>query len=338
MLAALPGMADTRLEGVAQALSIAVRGGLDAQLVDHLAKGVQPMALLRVLADRCVDPSGAIDESLRSTDPQLQRVAVSALRHADRARYLAWTEHAATSAEPTLAAAALPAALALGSQTIWPVVVRQADRDTMLYSALLGDDAQTQSLCALLDDEARRADALWALGFSGRVEAVDACVRWLGDPDVGRLAGEAFAGITGVDREDSELWISDEREPAPDEAGGDEPLPDLDEDLDTDLLGDPADDLPRPNPETLAAWWHGRRAAFATGRRYVEGQPVSGGGLLHGLRVAPSRRRHALALELLVRTRGRVVVPTRMLTAAQYPRLTAAANVPIEGDRPYPRL
>jgi len=70
----------------------------------------------------------------------------------------------------------------------------------MVYLATLDGPAALPVLTSSLAMEGRRPDALFALGFTGLRDAVEACVPYLDDaePPIAKLAGEAVAAITGV--------------------------------------------------------------------------------------------------------------------------------------------
>lgn len=95
---------------------------------------------------------------------------------------------------------------------------------------------ETAAIVDLLHPPETRAGALWALGFSGRPLAADACLPWLGDSAVAKLAGEAFSNITGLKLEGP--YVLPSTQPRQ------EPVPLEEEDLDADIAPRPEDDLP----------------------------------------------------------------------------------------------
>jgi uncharacterized protein (TIGR02270 family) len=181
-----------------------------------------------------------------------------------------------------------------------------------------GDERDVERLLELLSNEKLRPDVLWALGFSGRVAAADACVELMRNKPVAALAGESFSAITG-------LRIAEEYAAPREEE--DEALPPLEEDLAADLTPKPEDALPRPEPERVAAWWQQERQRLDAKQRYLAGQPFTPQALLDALSSAPMRRRHALALELALRSRGAIQVPTRAFVMPQLDALKAARSV-----------
>lgn len=342
LLDALSDHEGVAAQGIAQALALAERPDLDARLqavwgrADHGSR----RALLPVLASRGLDPGRALDELLVPGDPELRAVAFTAARYSDRARYLAWIEQAVTDPDPAVARAATSTGLVLGSAVAWEAIVRRArdtanvDRDALAAVALFGDPNAVTLLRQRVAATEGRADAMWALGFTGRVDAADACLSLLEDPDLGCLAGEAFAAITGLPRDESEYW-----DDAPVLDDDDEALPELHDDLEEDLEIPPEDELPVPKPGAIRAWWAERRPRFDPKHRYVLGRAATGAALLHALCVEPMRRRHLLAFELSVRTKGRATIRTEALGAVQRAMLKQLqALPPIDANRPYPRI
>ena len=169
------------------------------------------------------------------------------------------------------------------------------------------------------EDPAELAELLWAAGFSGRPSAIELALGLLDHPQLGALAGELICSIAGLSARDETLWLE---RPSPNE---DASLPPLElEDLDADLSLRPEDLLPQPNPEAFAAWWasEGRRSCAVP--RLLGGQPWTAAGLLHQLRRASLRRRHAWSLEIAIRSGGQLDVDTRGWAHAQLEQLRAA--------------
>ena len=108
-------------------------------------------------------------------------------------------------------------------------------------------------------------------------------------PDMARIAGEAFAMITGVDMVDENLegeW------PEGFETG---PTEDPD---DEDVEMDPDEDLPWPEPERIDKWWVENKNKFRNGRQYLCGQPATEQQCQHVLRYGYQRQRATAAIIL----------------------------------------
>jgi uncharacterized protein (TIGR02270 family) len=272
---------------------------------------------------------------LTHAEPQ---VAAAALRAVSRARLPlepAVLQRALDSKEPALREAAILAGLAGGHRASWAACQSAAEAREpeehglpLLLLGMSGDERDVKRLLELLSNEALRPGVLWALGFSGRVAAADACVELMRNKPVAALAGEAFSAITG-------LRIAEEYALPPEEE--EEALPPLEEEnLDADLTPKPEDALPKPRAESVAAWWQEARKRMDVKQRYLSGQPFTPQALLDALVSAPMRRRHALALELALRSRGAIQVPTRGFVAQQLTAVKAARAVPASSfSRPF---
>jgi uncharacterized protein (TIGR02270 family) len=134
----------------------------------------------------------------------------------------------------------------------------------------------------------RRLSVMGA-GVIGDPRAVPWLIDQMGHPDLARISGEAFSAITGVD-----LALQDLEGEQPDgfTAGPNEDPQDDNVALDTDA------NLPWPDPDRVARWWHAHRARFITGRRHLLGKPIARESLEVALRAGFQRQRAAAALEL----------------------------------------
>jgi uncharacterized protein (TIGR02270 family) len=176
--------------------------------------------------------------------------------------------------------------------------------------ALSGEERDLEKVQELLPEESLRPHVLWALGFSGRLTGADFCFELMRNKPVAALAAEAFSAITGLRIEGP---YAAEREASEKE----EPVPLAEEDLDADLGPKPEEALPLPQVEAIAQWWQEARPRMEARRRYLEGQPFSSQVLIDALTRGSLRRRHVLALELALRSRGTYQVPTRAFVERQ---------------------
>jgi uncharacterized protein (TIGR02270 family) len=115
-------------------------------------------------------------------------------------------------------------------------------------------------------------------------------VRQTGEPSVARVAGNAFAAITGADLAANDL----DRDPAAD-AGAD------DDAADADLAPDEDEGLAWPDPEKVGRWWQANQQRFAAGTAYFRGSPKDSTDWLAALSEAPQCQRWTAALELALR-------------------------------------
>jgi len=311
---------------ILRAFEVSEAPGLGTSLLELLKR--EDMALqagvLETLAFRQEAPMEVLTRFFTHDEP---RARVAALRGALPLPEEVARRHLPAlldSAHPGIRAAAMEAGLASGVRLAWEACRNAVQapgahaREAMVLLALGGDEAETSTLVDLLESAELRAHALWALGFSGRVAAMGACVRYLAVPEVARLAGEAFSAMTGLRLEGAFALPPGERPegaPAP---------PDEEESLDADLVPRPEDDLPWPDVAAVEGWWGQNHARFEKGTRYLLGQPFSGPGLVEALASSPMRRRHVLARELALRTRGQHRIPTRAFTHRQRDALARA--------------
>ncbi|MFL5356869.1 TIGR02270 family protein [Archangium sp.] len=332
-VAELPALAALR-RALELVLSRCIPADLPALLRREDAAPVLLALVLETLGVHGLATASLCMPFLTHREPQ---VAAAALRAASRARLPlepAMLQRALDSGEPVLRDAALLAGLMAGQRGSWAACQSAAesrepgDGLPLLLLGMSGDERDVKRLLELLSDEALRPHALWALGFSGRVTAADACVKLMWNKPVAALAGEAFSAITG-------LRMAEAYEAPREEEN--EALPPLEEEnLDADLTPKSEDALPQPRPESVAAWWRQERQRLDVKQRYLAGQPFTPQALLDALVSAPMRRRHALALELALRSRGATLVPTRAFVAHQLAALKAARAMPTSSfSRPF---
>jgi len=313
----LSGAGLERAPAVQRALELCEHEGLGELLLPllRLQDAGLRAAALEVLVFREEAPDALLAEFLLHEDVRIRIAALRGLRVIPRTGKLNLLSQSLASPHPALQQAAIEVGLTLGLREPWEAC-RQAmrasktpGREMLVLWAMGGGEEDMNLLVELLRTPQHRADALWALGFSGRVVAAEACLPWLEDEKVARLAGEAFSAITGLRLEGGYVL--------PPEALPEEPIPLEQEDLDADLSPRPEDNLPLPHPETVTAWWRAERNRFTPGTRYLMGHPFHGEVLWVALARGPMRRRHAWALELAIRSRGACRVPTCALTRRQ---------------------
>lgn len=311
---------------ILRALEVSDAPGLAPRLLEllKLEDTVLQAAVLETLAFRQAAPVEVLARFFTHDEP---RARVAALRGAPSLPEETVRRHLPAlldSAHPGIRAAAMEAGLASGVRLAWDACRKAVQapgahaREAMVLLALGGDEAEASLLVDLLESAELCAHALWALGFSGRVPAMEACLRNLAVPEVARLAGEAFSAMTGLRLEGAFAVPPGERpedEPEP---------PEEQESLDANWVLRPEDDLPWPDVAAVKDWWAQNRARFVKGTRYLQGQPFSGPVLVAALESSPMRRRHVLARELTIRTRGQHRIPTRAFTHRQREALARA--------------
>ncbi|MGC3999324.1 MAG: TIGR02270 family protein [Anaeromyxobacter sp.] len=321
-----------RRPSLARALQLSERPGAGQAalaLLDDPDEG-KVVSALEVLAFRRALPAGRAARLARDPRPLVRTAALRAGRVEPATVDRAVLEPALADGNPAVRSAALLTGLVSGRKAALRAArerVAEAGADGRLARLALatgGTAADLERLIALLGEAGLRREALVALGYSGSVVAADGCLRWLGDDELGGVAAEAFAAITGLELAGPLL-----RE-APSEEG--EELPPLEEDLANDLL--PSDDaeLPLAEPGAVATWWSEARKRLDPAARLLRGSPFQVGRLVTELERGSARRRAGLALELAIRSRGEVQLETGALTAVQLQQLAAARSAPSAGS------
>ncbi|MCY1046518.1 TIGR02270 family protein [Corallococcus sp. bb12-1] len=223
--------------------------------------------------------------------------------------------------------AALEEALVLGLPEAWDrcnrwVSAREGGRVARLGAAISGGPRELESLVSLLEEPAQRDEGLWALGFSGRLQAAEAIFQELmrnGTP----LAAECFAAITGL-LPGEPFW----EEAEPDDEEADEDAPPVALALAPSALPGPVTDRKKvPRIDEVARWWTEARGRFDPAGRYLRGQPFTGAALATELETGPMRRRPALLLEVAFRTGGAPRVEPRAWTSHQRQQARGIASL-----------
>jgi uncharacterized protein (TIGR02270 family) len=270
-----------------------------------------------------VDPGPALDAALGHADPQLLTAALRTagelgrLDLRERARALIGHEH------PEVVFRAAWASCLLGDRNGALRVLEVAAQDDAPSSlaalslamaaaspAQAGEIARAFSRAA--NDEPaslpRRRALLRAIGLLGELRFVPWLIERMAEPDVARLAGEAFCWITGADlaRMDLETLLAP---PRPEHPSAD---PD-----DDDVSLDEDESLPWPDAARVQAWWEQQGAMRASGGvRLFRGQPFTPESARRTLIEGTQRQRaHAARLACALQP-GQKLFPT----AAPVPR------------------
>lgn len=309
---------------VVRALELSERPGLVTHLrrmVEHEAAPDVAAAVLHVLTVRGESPGAeALARALAHPTPEVRLAALHAARRFPYEADAAGVTRGLDSAVPELRAAALAAGLVQDPRTMWRACHSAleapdvAGRTARLFLAIRGEVSGVEELTPLLAQPALRADTLWALGFSGRMAAAEACMPWLDDASMGPLAAEAFSSMTGLKIEGRTAREHDGEEE-------NEPQP---EDECTPAWPGLDNELPVPVAAEVERWWGERRKNFNASTRYLAGQPCTAARLVESLEARPMRGHGPLALELALRTAGLLSVETRTWTAVQRIQLQAA--------------
>ena len=138
-------------------------------------------------------------------------------------------------------------------------------------------------------------NAIVSAGAIGDPAGVSGLIEHMRIPKFSRVAGEAFAMITGVDLAYQDLETD---KPEGFDAGPTENPEDENVEM------DPDENLPWPDPELIANWWTKHQSEFQNGTRYLLGNPISVDWCQQVLRAGRQRQRAAAALELAIRQPG----------------------------------
>ncbi len=269
--------------------------------------------------------------SLQTADDEEVRAAACIARTADARRHLPALEFLTSHPTAKVRDAALVSALVHGSSFAFQRCLELAsDGETchglpMLLVALLGAQHHHELLLHQLSRTSHRSAALFALGYTGSTSVATSLLQHVASEDetTARLAGEAFSVITGLDTS-VDPYLKVTGEPGENEEG----LPPLqDDDLDASLVPIVEQGLPLPNPEALDAFWRVRAPTVDGRQRLLLGEPWMMGSALAALSGAQLRRRHAVALWLLIRSAGAAWIDTRTWSARQGLQLEAAGRL-----------
>ncbi|WPB78297.1 TIGR02270 family protein [Archangium violaceum] len=324
LLELLRAAPEDSLAALGRALELNEREEVGAALRPLLKDGNAPLQALtlEVLAFRGELPPGVGVELLSHPDEQVVAAALRSLQPLPWELLSRELPRLLADGRPKVQEAAIETGLLSGSRAAWEAC-RNAVKGrgemglgTLLLLALGGEEQDIQLLIARATSAVADDGALFALGFTGQIPAMETCLNLMGQQPLAALAGEAFSAMTGLHLAAS--YVLQPRE--------EESLPPLEEDLEHDLGPKPEDGLPIPDREAVAIWWTQARKNFNRGERYLRGVAFSIDGLLGELERGPMRRRHAHALELAVRSRGNCILQTRAFTERQYAELARARS------------
>lgn len=300
-----------------RAFELAERSDLGARLQPRLAASAPPVQamIVNVLsAGLQPAPPGQspawgfpIEPLLESRDQELLSAALLALCRAPDPAFGHVIEKLLASPYVAIRDLAIEAGIGLGLRAARTacskLVARNASGSRMSLAVLAsgGEPVDIAATIRKLDVKSMRRDALWALGFAGTVQAAGAILAWIADDEVDKVAGEAFATITGARIAGPLAEVGQTDNSAPPQAeDDDEPVP----------VVLPEDALPVPHSDRLLAWWNKAESRFAPEARYLYGQPLSPEAQRAALVAGPTWRRRAWNLALVRQGHGHVDMRT----------------------------
>lgn len=264
-----------------------------------------------------------IERMLASPEPLFRRLGLAACgmhRHDPGPALLAGLSHA----DPSVLARAARTAGELRRRDLMPLIRAHrlhADDNVRFWAnwatAQMGDEEaleplrqfaeqpsefQYRALCVLLAWQKRERSIAWirqlmqnpeqrrtgiqAVGLLGDPVSVPWLIQQMSDLPYARVAGEAFSLITGADLALLDLELQD----LPDFDAGPNDDPE-----DPNVVMDPDENLPWPDPQSVAAWWQSHGGDFQAGVGYVLGLPQSENSYLRALVQGQQRQRIAAA-------------------------------------------
>lgn len=251
-------------------------------LLTH-TRGTARAGALEVLAAHRRLELQEVRAGLEDASEEVQRVALRALRSMGLAglaqgqvgRYLLSNFPAQTESGQQLQQAALEVVLVMGQGELLELAYAVGQgryrfslpwgEGFRLLGARLGQRAvpMLEAVLAQKDQTALHGPALQGLGLTGALEAAEVCLWAMQEPGLTRVAGEAFALITGADLNSERLRMT----PAPTQhtEGG----------LEEKFLGDPEEDLPLGQVEAVTRAWREVRMRWEPRKRYLCGHAES---------------------------------------------------------------
>ncbi len=313
--------------GLVRALQVSRRTDLVERMTAQLPEldGPELGGRLEALAGLDVDVGKRLRLWLKHDHPAIRRVGARLARRSSSSKVLRRLLPLMHEGDPWLRATAIESALIRGLPGSWEIACAVAfDRQAppplrspaLGWVAMQGDASVHARVIAELS---RRPDPelMWAAGVTGRPDAAAVAIELLDDPRLGRLAGEVVSVVLGLSTRDDRYWLDDGAHGAYGE-DPDEALPPLaDEDLAANLIPPEERRLRLPNAVAIRDWWTDAELEFSPALRYFGGRPCALSTVEHGLREASMRHRHALALELGIRSAGLALLDTRAPTRVQ---------------------
>nr|WP_281404368.1 TIGR02270 family protein [Pyxidicoccus fallax] len=303
---------DSQRKGIQQAARLCTRQELDSALrglLPDAAPAVQRV-LLAILGFRQVDPGPILEALAGEDDPLLAAACLDAARFTTQPRADRLIQRGLESPHPQVRDASILTGLIHGYRAAWARCVRVVrDQEpqgelALLLLAVGGHPRHEALLLQALATPALHTQALWALGFSGRLCAAEALLEVL-KAEPSWLAADAFRAITGFPLASALLRGETEEEEA--------------------VLDDGPPALPwRVNVSVVEDWWKEERRRFAPDARYLHGQPWSPDALLLALAQAPMCHRSVFAMELAVRSQGTANIETAAWSHTQRAGLSRA--------------
>lgn len=271
-----------------------------AAWIERIERGGSPIHRLVALAAAASSRSAVLDldlaRAIEDEDSSTRARALRAVGQMKRRELLGRVSASMASGDESCRFAAACSAALLGDRRaaapLREFTARSAryGDSAMWLAARLSTPAEAREwLKELARSPATRRRAIVGCGMVGDPVYVPALIRQMADAPFSRVAGEAFAAITGVDLEYEDL-VGERPE-------GIETGPSEDPD-DEDVAMDPDEELPWPDITLVQRWWNENGGRFVPGRRYLCGRTIDEASCRRVLREGYQRQRIAAAYEL----------------------------------------
>lgn len=291
-----------------------VRAALDPWLQPSAPAPRRRVAVAAWAAHRR-DPGGPLSFAILDKDPALRARALRAAGELGRADLRAEVLAALADADEASRFWAAWSAALLGdthaaARALWAIASAGgafAERAVDLAARRAEPARARQELEALAADPARAR--LAAIGYAalGDPAAAPWLLQALRDPKLARIAGEAFATLTGLRIEGALAGRPPE---------GFQPGP-TDDPADANVAMHPDEKRPWPAPEAVEAAWRGLEGRLRRGQRHLLGAPLSPEALARTLRDGTQRQRAGAAIERVMLDPGQPLLEVRAPAARQ---------------------
>jgi uncharacterized protein (TIGR02270 family) len=276
--------------------------------------------LLSILTARGINPKLRLSSYSTSTNPRLLAAALAAAGRFADMEQVTFAERLLEDRDPVVQKTAFTTALILGSRFAWRSCLQSVEYSPNPHPvfcsvvAMLGGPTDHEILFRQLQHSAQLEAKIWSIGLCGTVAAGNLCLTHLesGNDRIAKVAADSLAWIGGADLKNPDFQKS-ALEPSAETT-----LPPLEEDdLSHDLNVDGVDEASTPNIGRIADWWTDIRTQFDRDRRYILGRPFSLQSVIRALEEGPLWRRHDLALEVAIRTKGKEHVSSNAFSSRQ---------------------
>lgn len=291
--------------------------GITTALLTSEASPWRRQAGLLACAMHGVNPGPPLAAGLRDADAGLRATALRVAGRCARADLAESCLAALADADPRCAFEAARSALLLGDRTEPQAALEALAADAVspfhlaalqLALKLMPTQRARALLAALAQDPARARTLIQGIAIAGDAHYVPWLIAQMQDLKLARVAGEAFAFITGLDLAYLDL---DRKPPEGIELGPN------DDPEDDNVAMDEDENLPWPDPDRIDTWWRSNGAHFASGMRYFMGAVPTPASCLEVLKTGFQRQRSAAAEYLALLTPGTLLFNTAAPTRRQ---------------------